>query len=182
MILTTERLSLKRVEHIDHVEILEYYIRNQAHLEPFEPRRSEHFYKEVFHQLLQENEVGRVELGTLEKYFVYQRGGDKIIGIITFSNIVMGAFKSCLLGYSIDHEFQGLGLMNEALEKLIKYMFVTRRLHRIEANVMPRNKRSSNLLKRLGFAEEGRAKDFLEINGQWEDHIRFSLLNSNEKA
>lgn len=49
------------------------------------------------------------------------------------------------------------------------------------ANYMPHNQRSGNLLRRLGFVVEGYARDYLLINGRWEDHIQTSLINPNWK-
>ncbi len=93
--------------------------------------------------------------------------------------IVRGAAQFCYLGYSIDESKQGLGLMSEALRAAIGYVFSELRLHRIMANYMPTNERSGNLLKRLGFKVEGYARDYLYLNGKWQDHILTSLVNPN---
>jgi ribosomal-protein-alanine N-acetyltransferase len=76
-----------------------------------------------------------------------------------------------------DSKEEGKGLMFEALREAIRYVFVEKRLHRIMANYMPSNVRSANLLKKLGFVEEGYAKEYLLINGRWEDHILTALTN-----
>ena len=68
--------------------------------------------------------------------------------------------------------------MHEALTLGIDFMFQEMALHRIMANYMPRNERSARVLQRLGFAIEGQAKDYLMINGRWEDHTLTSLINS----
>ena len=67
--------------------------------------------------------------------------------------------------------------MHEALSLLIEFAFSDLCLHRIMANYMPRNKRSAALLERLGFMREGLAKNYLLINGIWEDHVLTSLTN-----
>jgi [ribosomal protein S5]-alanine N-acetyltransferase len=69
--------------------------------------------------------------------------------------------------------------MTEAVRKGIDIMFNDYKLHRIEANVIPRNARSLKVVRKLGFREEGLAKDYLKINGIWEDHIHMVLLNEN---
>lgn len=69
--------------------------------------------------------------------------------------------------------------MTEAVAKAIEYMFEQQKLHRIMANYMPSNKKSAQLLQKLGFIVEGLAKKYLLINGQWEDHILTSLTNQN---
>ncbi|MGS6274334.1 GNAT family N-acetyltransferase, partial [Enterobacter hormaechei] len=67
------------------------------------------------------------------------------------------------------------GLMFEALTAAIRYMQRTQHIHRIMANYMPHNKRSGDLLARLGFEKEGYAKDYLLIDGEWRDHVLTAL-------
>jgi ribosomal-protein-alanine N-acetyltransferase len=70
--------------------------------------------------------------------------------------------------------------MFEAARAGIRYIFEAVRLHRIMANYMPRNARSGALLQRLGFVVEGSARNYLYINGKWEDHLLTSLTNPSE--
>jgi ribosomal-protein-alanine N-acetyltransferase len=100
-----------------------------------------------------------------------------MIGTCNFSNIVRGVFQACHLGYAISQSHQGKGLMSEAVELGIRYMFEIVKLHRIMANYMPRNERSARLLEKLGFEREGYAKSYLKIAGVWEDHILTSKIN-----
>ncbi len=69
--------------------------------------------------------------------------------------------------------------MEEALREVINYAFFTLNLHRIEANIMPYNEASIKLVEKLNFKREGLAPKYLKINGTWEDHIHFSLINEN---
>jgi len=71
--------------------------------------------------------------------------------------------------------------MYEALKEACGFMFKEQNLHRIMANYIPSNKRSEKLLNRLDFQNEGYAKEYLFINGVWEDHILTSLTNSSWK-
>ena len=68
-------------------------------------------------------------------------------------------------------------MMREALTEAIRYVCDELRMHRIMANYMPRNDRSGRLLERLGFVVEGRAKEYLRINGVWEEHVLTSYTN-----
>jgi ribosomal-protein-alanine N-acetyltransferase len=68
--------------------------------------------------------------------------------------------------------------MTEAIGRGIDYIFRKEQLHRIEANVMPRNAPSLRVVEKLGFCEEGIAKNYLKIDGKWEDHIHMVLLNN----
>ena len=100
-----------------------------------------------------------------------------ILGTCNYTNIVRGAFHACHLGYQIGREQQGRGLMEEALRATNGFMFAALRMHRIMANFRPENARSRRLLARLGFAEEGLAKDYLFIDGAWRDHVLTSLVH-----
>ena len=100
-----------------------------------------------------------------------------LVGVCNFTNIVRGAFQACTLGYSLSADAQGKGLMYEALTAAIAYMFEIENLHRIMANYVPENRRSADLLRRLGFEIEGHARDYLHINGAWRDHILTAKTN-----
>jgi len=95
--------------------------------------------------------------------------------------IVFGAFEACYLGYGLDVDAVGKGYMTETLAAALTFVFDTLRLHRVMANYMPSNERSAAVLRRLGFRVEGYAKDYLEIDGTWRDHI-LTALNADEWA
>lgn len=72
--------------------------------------------------------------------------------------------------------------MHEALQAGIAYVFNELRLHRVMAGYMPRNLRSARVLGRLGFVIEGYARDYLLVDGRWEDHVLTALVNPQWKA
>ena len=100
-------------------------------------------------------------------------------GNVSFTEIVRGIFQACYLGYGLAQARQGQGLMREALRGAIAHAFGPMGLHRIMANYLPHNRRSANVLKSLGFTVEGYARDYLRINGRWEDHVLTSLTNES---
>jgi len=102
---------------------------------------------------------------------------NKVIGVLSFSSIVKGPFLSCFVGYSIDNRFQNKGYMTQALKAGIDFMFKTVGLHRIEANIMPRNISSLRVVEKLGFQNEGLSPEYLQIDGKWEDHVHMVLIN-----
>ncbi len=71
------------------------------------------------------------------------------------------------------------GYITEAIKEGIKIIFDEYGLHRIEANIMPRNLASLRVTEKLGFLNEGISKKYIKINGKWEDHIHMVLLNDN---
>ncbi len=109
-------------------------------------------------------------------FFVFRRSDDTLMGGCTLSNVRRGVTQCCALGYWIGARFSRQGYMRDALQSLIPFVFKTLGMHRIEAACVPENEPSRSLLGKLGFREEGLAKRYLLINGEWSDHIQFALL------
>ncbi|MGF1521999.1 MAG: GNAT family N-acetyltransferase [Leptolyngbyaceae cyanobacterium] len=98
-----------------------------------------------------------------------------IVGVVNLSQIFYKSFQNAYLGYYVDVDFAGQGLMSAGIRLAINYAFNTLNLHRLEANIQPGNQASINLIKRLGFTQEGFSKRYLKINGDWRDHERWAL-------
>jgi ribosomal-protein-alanine N-acetyltransferase len=112
------------------------------------------------------------------KLFIFEKATPReVIGTINLNTIIRGAFYGATLGYGLSASKQGQGLMTESGHRLMEYAFKDLNLHRIMAGYMPHNYRSGNVLKRLGFHIEGVAREYLFINGQWQDHILTSRIN-----
>ena len=151
--------------------LLEYNIRNKDHLSNFEPSRDNNFYTyEVQRDILLEG-YKHLMSGTGIDFGIYI--GEKLIGKIKISNIVYGVFKSGIIGYSIDKDFQGRGYMKEALRLVIDYARDELELHRLEASVLTDNEKSKAVLNGCGFEKIGLNEKYLFINGAWKDHITF---------
>ena len=99
----------------------------------------------------------------------------RFAGEVTLSSIQRGPFQNGSIGYWIDEQAAGLGLIPEAVVVVLKFAFETLRLHRIEVAIIPRNRPSRRVVEKLGMRSEGVALGFLEINGQWEDHVRYAM-------
>jgi [ribosomal protein S5]-alanine N-acetyltransferase len=177
-LLSSSRLQLKIIDESYADKVLDFVIRNKEFLKEWEPLRNpNYYYLETQRRLLMEDRFG-MERGNLLKTWIFVRDNpDQIIGSVSLSNMVRGAFQSCHLGYRIDQFEQSKGYMTEAIELLVRYAFDQLKLHRIEANIMPRNKASLRVVEKLGFHNEGLARKYLKINGKWEDHIHMVLLN-----
>ncbi|MDE8757314.1 GNAT family N-acetyltransferase [Pectobacterium polaris] len=153
-----------------------YLLNNRSHLAPFEPLRNEDYFQ-------QDNISDRI-INSLKDYenrkclnLVFTlKNESKIIGSINFTNFIFGVFEACYLGFSLDHAHQGKGLMHESLNKSIIYVHEKYGMHRIMANHLPGNIRSSKTLGSLGFVKEGYAQSYLKINGVWQDHVLNSLV------
>ncbi|BEP29477.1 GNAT family N-acetyltransferase [Helicovermis profundi] len=174
----TSRLQLKPLDSSNADIVLAFYLNNKDFLRQWEPYRTDDFFTKQFHITILENERINILNGSLIKFWIFEiENPNKIIGSIAFSNIVRGPFLSCFLGYKLDKNAIKNGYMNEALTKSIEIIFDEVHLHRIEANIIPRNIDSLNVVKKLGFINEGISRKYLKINNIWEDHIHMVLLN-----
>ena len=178
MVITAERVILKSPHEVSGKEISEYYDRNREFAKEYEPVRCDKYYTEEYQNGLLKSLEDDWEKQKGYCFFIYL--SDKVIGKIALSNIVMGAFCSCFLGYGLDKMYVNNGYMTEALKKVIVFAFEELKLHRIEGNVMPRNKASRAVLEKCDFINEGTSSKYLKINGVWEDHIHYVLLNDSD--
>jgi ribosomal-protein-alanine N-acetyltransferase len=110
------------------------------------------------------------------------RGSGELVGMVNVSQIFRGGFQSGYLGYWIGAPFEGQGLMREALGLALRRVFGALRLHRVEANIQPRNRRSIALVKGWGFRREGYSPRYLKFDGEWRDHVRFALTVEEWRA
>jgi ribosomal-protein-alanine N-acetyltransferase len=117
--------------------------------------------------------------GTAMRWWLCLRNEPHVlVGSIGLTAIARGPFQNATLGYALDGQLQGRGLMREGLTAIIKFAFSSEmHLHRIQANVRPENIRSLRLLEQLGFEREGFARDYLFIDGAWRDHAMLALRN-----
>lgn len=159
-------------------QVVDYYKRNRKFLEEFEPKRKERFFTLEYQQkVLEEEMYNYAECTAFRFYIKLIDQPDKIIGMIGLNNVIYGAFCSAFLGYKLDESFINRGFMSMAVEMLVNYAFGELQLHRIEANVMPKNKASLRVLEKNSFINEGLSKYYLNINGRWEDHIHMVRIN-----
>ena len=120
-------------------------------------------------------------LDTAYAFFVFRRDDDALMGGCTLSNVRRGVTQCCSLGYWIGERFARQGYMYDAVRALVPFIFSTLGLHRIEAACLPANEPSKNLLGKVGFREEGLARRYLLINGEWSDHLLFALLEDEAR-
>lgn len=159
-------------------QVVDYYKRNREFLEAFEPVRSKEFFSLEYQQAVLKKEMSEYKERTAFRFYIMSmEQPPKIIGIIGLNNVVWGAFCSAFLGYKLDKDFVNKGYMSMAVGMLTKYAFEELGLHRIEANVMPKNRASLRVLEKNRFVNEGISKYYLNINGVWEDHIHMVKIN-----
>jgi ribosomal-protein-alanine N-acetyltransferase len=151
---------------------------SRDHLRPWEPlwprdeltrssfrRRLRHYQREM-----------REDLGY--SYFIFG-GDDVLVGGVSLSNVRRGVTQSASLGYWLGVPYVRRGLMSAAVTTLVAHAFHTLKLHRVEAASQPDNVASVRVLERCGFSVEGVARQYLKINGEWQDHTLFAVVHSD---
>lgn len=101
------------------------------------------------------------------------------VGQLSISGIVRGASQTGTLGYWIDHEEAGHGLMGTAVGLAVRHAFGPAGLHRLEAVIHPANAASLALAHRAGFTEEGVRRRALHLASGWTDHLVLALLRED---
>ncbi len=112
-------------------------------------------------------------------FFVFRKPDNLLMGGCTLSNVRRGVTQSAAIGYWIGEPFARHGHMSAGINAVLPFVFKVLGLHRLEAACIPENEPSRSLLSKLGFREEGRARSYLQINGEWRDHILFALLEDD---
>ena len=96
-------------------------------------------------------------------------------GEINLSSVQRGPFQSAYVGYWIDEAKAGHSYTPEAVVVVARFAFEELRLHRIQIAIIPRNRASHRVMEKLAIRDEGTAVRYLEINGNWEDHVRYAV-------
>ena len=179
--LHTPRLQLLPTHEELAAAAADFHMRNAQHLAPWDPPSPPDFATEAFQRERLRHATAQAQDGSAQRWWMrLQEEPSRLVGSVGLTQIARGAFQNAMLGYAVDTSCEGQGLMREALQAVIAHAFSpAMNLHRIQANVRPENTRSVALLQRLGFDEEGFARDYLFIAGAWRDHRMFALRNAN---
>ena len=107
--------------------------------------------------------------------FVTVDGDDRFCGEVNINHVLRGAMQTATIGYWVDRAHAGQGLVAEGVVVVAEFAFEQLLLHRLEICIVPRNHNSRRVMEKLAIREEGVAVRALEINGTWEDHVRYGL-------
>jgi [ribosomal protein S5]-alanine N-acetyltransferase len=166
-------LRSPRVE--DFVQWRDLRLRSQGFLTPWEPTWGDDemllssFRKRVAHY----SRMAHDDMAY--PFFIFDVTGVTVLGALTLSNVRRGVAQMATLGYWIGLPHAKQGYMTDALNAVMNYARVELDLHRLEASCLPANAASIKLLQNAGFTREGFARDYLKINGRWEDHVLWGL-------
>ena len=185
-VLTGRRVTLRPLVAADFAAWQEVRRRNNDWLTPWEPARNPNLPDvvesgEAFAMRCSARERERQQ-GTGFGFGIFVAdderrgaGASRFCGEINLSSVQRGPFQSAYVGYWIDRDTAGRGLMPEAVVLVARFAFEQVHLHRIQISIIPRNYRSRRVVEKLKLRDEGIAQRYLEINGVWEDHIRYAV-------
>lgn len=174
-----EGVYLRTSEMRDYAEWAELREKSRSFLTPWEPlwpiddlTRPSFRYRVRRHA----EEMARDEAYS---FFIFREEDDVLIGGLSFGHVRRGVSQAATLGYWMGEPYAGKGYMTRAVRAACAYAFEKRGFHRIEAACLPNNEPSKRLLERVGFKQEGYARSYLNINGQWRDHLLYALLETD---
>tara|TARA_R110002073_G_scaffold306640_1_gene475963 strand:- start:1790 stop:2368 length:579 start_codon:yes stop_codon:yes gene_type:complete len=154
---------------------------SRSHTEPWEPAwTADELSRSAFKRRLERYQIDR-QSGAGYPFFVFRSRDNVLLGACNLNNVRRGVQQSADIGYWIGTPYIRQGHTRMAVRRIMAFAFDTLGLHRVEAACRPENKASRKLLKSVGFQFEGRARAFLNIAGEWHDHDRFALLNTDPR-
>ena len=115
-------------------------------------------------------------------FLIFRQGDGRLLGGLSMSNVRRGVAQAASIGYWIGAPHVRRGHMTDAVRAVLPFAFATLGLHRLEAACLPHNRPSTRVLEKAGFKREGMARRYLKINGVWQDHDLFALLQDDAQA
>jgi [ribosomal protein S5]-alanine N-acetyltransferase len=112
-------------------------------------------------------------------FLIFRSNDGRMVGGLTLANVRRGVAQAGSLGYWMGFPYARQGYMTAAVRAVIPFAFSTLRLHRLEAACIPTNSASIRLLENTGFVREGYAREYLCINGIWQDHLLYGRLRDS---
>jgi [ribosomal protein S5]-alanine N-acetyltransferase len=172
------RVMLRPLEVRDHEAWCEIRVRSRDWLERWEPLAEPGTRDPTV-----DREAFRARCGAWERQRQFDSAygfgtfllDGTLIGEVSLGSVLRGPFQSCFIGYWIDERYAGCGYTPDAVAIVLRYGFEELGLHRMEAAIVPRNTKSRRVADKLGLREEGTAARFLQIQGVWEDHVRYAI-------
>jgi [ribosomal protein S5]-alanine N-acetyltransferase len=180
--LTGERVLLRPPERGDYEAWATLRERSQAFLAPWEPNWPPDALSRANFRARVVRYAEDWRTDQAYNFFIFARGDETLLGGIGLANLRRGVAETASLGYWIGEPYARQGYMTAALPLVLDFAFDRLHLHRIDAACLPTNVPSRALLSRAGFEEEGYARQYLCIDGKWQDHVLFAILSNSRST
>ncbi len=175
--LTTARLDLRALEKDDAEALFAIFADEETMRFDWNPVMRT--LDEAHEMIARAIERAPGDLG--RRWVLIERASRTLVGMCTLTNLSR-PHDRCEIGYVLERSRWGAGLMTEALEAVLVHAFDGLALHRVEAELDPRNARSVRLLERLGFAREGLMRGRYFVNDEVCDALWMGLLEPAWRA
>jgi ribosomal-protein-alanine N-acetyltransferase len=177
-----ETVVLRSPQMSDHAEWAALREASREFLTPWEPTwPADDLTRAAFRRRIRRyGEDQRSDLAY--PFFIVRKTDNVLVGGLTLANIRRGCAQAASLGYWMGERYARQGYMTVAVRAVLPFAFGTLRLHRVEAACIPANTASIRLLERTGFQREGFARQYLCIDGIWQDHLLFGRLRDDAAA
>lgn len=180
MRLQGSQIYLRHLDESDAAALADLEEHNRAFFAPYTTTKSDDFYTVE----AQEHRIeAMLEAQANDEAYtlgLFEQGSDGLVGLVSLTEVMRGPLQSCWLGYYLDQSRNGRGYTSQAVQLTVTYAFDALKLHRIEAGVMPHNTGSIRVLEKAGFEREGLNRKNVHINGKWEDHLHFAIINPDD--
>lgn len=175
--LVGNKIYIRFLEDADAESLLDLHLKNGEFFQKYSPTFDDDFYtleakcKYISNSIKQREEEKGYSFG------IYLKENGKLVGDVSLFHIFRDSLQRCLIGYSLDKQYNGRGYTTEAVSLAVKFAFDELHLHRVDAGVMLGNIGSMCVLEKAGFHREGIEQKGVKINGQWEDHQIFAIIS-----
>ena len=179
MDLMASKIFIRFFEDADAESLLDLHLSNGEFFQNYSPIFADDFYtldskrKYITHSVKHREEDKNYSFG------IFIKDNGKLVGDVSLYHIFRGSLQKCLIGYSLDQQYNGRGYTTEAVSLAVEFAFNDLKLHRVEAGVMLSNIGSMRVLEKAGFHREGIEQKGVKINGQWEDHQILAIISDN---
>ena len=173
----TERLCAFVVDESSARQLFAYEMENRECFDQYAPQRNASYYTLANFQHICEKQVSLYEQRRKLPLVFSRKGYSAIVAQVYLSEITYGASYSARIGYSTARKWQRQGFGSEAVKAVVEYGFEKLKLHRLEATIMIKNQASLEFATSLGFVQEGISREYLLVQGRWEDYYQLALLN-----
>lgn len=177
-VLAGEGVTLRTPQMADYAAWSALREESRGFLQPWEPTWPPDDVSRLAFRKRLKRYVRELEADQAYPFFVFRADG-ALVGGVTVSQIRRGVSQTCSLGYWMGRRHAGHGHMSAAVTLVSPFVFETLKLRRIEAACLPHNAASIRLLEKTGFRREGLAREYLCIDGRWQDHLLYALLRSD---